>query len=377
MPARTRHEFVITTKSKYYPLLQELSYIRPLRMLSPAMFVGGLDNDPLTQNSCHVGWGSATDNGVTVNCSGTLGVAGTGRWIYNPDESNTGEDVIFDRNSEHWSLPQQSDDHDGHDHGDGSMETVTYTCNTGAGTITVGEHCDDSCGTCEFSETIQDGECYIIDNTVHTATCAGATATVHIYNDHSSCSDDLSGLPTEDHQHASGACEEVDHDHGDDHDGHDHGGDHAWEWAGVFEMPTSGASIWTFEKVDGKYADSTMQFCWLSADTNNLAGIEGQEAAATECYEQTATVVNAGATLEADTLYTLTFDSESASSSWSVLPVTAKPNAVFFLEHFPYEFEATQHFLKSSSGDDIEPAAEEPEKGGHVSVHRYSRFFKL
>ena len=32
------YEFVLTTKDTYYPLIQELSYIRPLRMLSPAMF---------------------------------------------------------------------------------------------------------------------------------------------------------------------------------------------------------------------------------------------------------------------------------------------------------------------------------------------------
>ena len=30
--------FAIETKDKYYPILQELSFIRPLRMLSPAAF---------------------------------------------------------------------------------------------------------------------------------------------------------------------------------------------------------------------------------------------------------------------------------------------------------------------------------------------------
>ena len=43
--------FVLTTKTPYYPLLQELTYIRPLRMLSPTAFAG---TDPVTENSCPV-----------------------------------------------------------------------------------------------------------------------------------------------------------------------------------------------------------------------------------------------------------------------------------------------------------------------------------
>ena len=52
------HTFEVTTNDQYYPLLQELTYIRPLRMLSPAMFIGGAASDPLTQNSCPEGWGT-------------------------------------------------------------------------------------------------------------------------------------------------------------------------------------------------------------------------------------------------------------------------------------------------------------------------------
>lgn len=99
------YEFVLTTKDRYYPLLQELSYIRPLRMLSPSKFVGGLSSDPLTQNSCHKGWGSATLGDVTVECAGTLGVAGTGRWKYTEtvnDASGDLQEVVFERFAEHW-----------------------------------------------------------------------------------------------------------------------------------------------------------------------------------------------------------------------------------------------------------------------------------
>mmetsp|Transcript_147830 Transcript_147830/g.411694 ORF Transcript_147830/g.411694 Transcript_147830/m.411694 type:complete len:526 (-) Transcript_147830:148-1725(-) len=98
------YEFVVTTKDRYYPLLQELSYIRPLRMLSPTMFHGGLSSDPLTQNSCPAGWGNISFDGVTVNCVGTLGVSGTGRWKYveTQTEGDEVKEVVFDRNGDHW-----------------------------------------------------------------------------------------------------------------------------------------------------------------------------------------------------------------------------------------------------------------------------------
>ena len=102
------HTFVITTKGKYYPLLQELTFIRPLRMMSPTMFEGGLLSDPITQNSCASGWGNVTDeaSGITVECAGMVGggvseggsASGTGRWKYvktDKDESGGVQAVHF------------------------------------------------------------------------------------------------------------------------------------------------------------------------------------------------------------------------------------------------------------------------------------------
>jgi len=117
--------FVITTKDKYYPLLQELSFIRPLRMMSPNLFVGGLESDPLTENSCHTGWGNITtvdpDTGmnVTVQCAGMVGggvsnggqVSGTGRWKYvkmereGEDGSGPIKSIHFEINDGHWDAP--------------------------------------------------------------------------------------------------------------------------------------------------------------------------------------------------------------------------------------------------------------------------------
>lgn len=104
------HELVLTTKDKYYPLLQELTYIRPLRMLSPAMFVDGLDSDPYTQNSCHVGWGNVTLEGSQpVVCAGILGVSGTGPWKHEGPVTELGDEgpemteEVFQRNADHWA----------------------------------------------------------------------------------------------------------------------------------------------------------------------------------------------------------------------------------------------------------------------------------
>ena len=101
--------FVFETTGKYYPLLQELSYIRPLRMLSPTSFVGGAASDPLLQNTCHTGWddGSGiTGNGVTLRCAGITAPSGTGPWkyvdtVYESDGSTVSE-VNFVAHSNHW-----------------------------------------------------------------------------------------------------------------------------------------------------------------------------------------------------------------------------------------------------------------------------------
>jgi len=99
------YEFVITTKDKYYPFLQELTYIRPLRMLSSAMFASGLSTNPQTENSCHTGWGNITGLGETITCAGIKGVAGTGPFQYIQTLQNG--DVTFDRHVAHWrSTPQ-------------------------------------------------------------------------------------------------------------------------------------------------------------------------------------------------------------------------------------------------------------------------------
>ncbi|KAL3933587.1 MAG: hypothetical protein SGBAC_010328 [Bacillariaceae sp.] len=102
-------ELTIETKSKYYPFLQELSFIRPLRMLSPLSFKG--DADPYNNNSCHAGWGTIEDatGGQAVVCAGIDGIAGTGPFKYESRKSvvldadtTIDEEVVFLQNPSYW-----------------------------------------------------------------------------------------------------------------------------------------------------------------------------------------------------------------------------------------------------------------------------------
>lgn len=103
------YTFEVVTVGKYYPLLQELSYIRPLRMLSPNKFVGGNTSDPHTQNSCPTGWGNITSaQGPNITCAGTTGISGTGRWeyvetVWNNETAGDVQSVTFRRNENHWA----------------------------------------------------------------------------------------------------------------------------------------------------------------------------------------------------------------------------------------------------------------------------------
>lgn len=100
--------FVVITKSVYYPFLQELSFIRPLRMLSPAAFV---DIDPVTGNSCHAEWGNVTslEGGSSIACAGIQNISGTGPFMFsnrtsstNTDGESIDDEVVFARHGNYW-----------------------------------------------------------------------------------------------------------------------------------------------------------------------------------------------------------------------------------------------------------------------------------
>jgi len=101
--------FRIKNKIKYSPFLQELTYIRPLRMLSPTSFVNG--TDPYGSNSCHVGFGVITHpDHANVTCAGIVNVSGTGPFqLFDRTTIECGEEgetcdtqVIFKAHSDYW-----------------------------------------------------------------------------------------------------------------------------------------------------------------------------------------------------------------------------------------------------------------------------------
>jgi len=112
---------VLTTSEKYYPLLQELSFIRPTRMLSPNKFSNGLASDVLTENSCPKTLdadGNPTPNTWldTMTCTGPNAPAdaiGTGRWKYHSTvyeaDGTTEKEVHFQANPDHWDFPAGAD----------------------------------------------------------------------------------------------------------------------------------------------------------------------------------------------------------------------------------------------------------------------------
>lgn len=102
--------FVLETDRPFYPLLQELTYIRPLVFASAESFAKGLDSHPELHNSCeagHLGRFSEVEQNVT--CASLLAPVGTGLFKFVGREKLPGGDTIdarvtFARNEDHWDI---------------------------------------------------------------------------------------------------------------------------------------------------------------------------------------------------------------------------------------------------------------------------------
>lgn len=144
----------------------------------------------------------------------------------------------------------------------------------------------------------------------------------------------------------------------------DHGdGEHAFEWAGSFDLD-AGEYVWSFAKVGGDYADSAMKMAILAASKTGSDGIEEVEETAEGLLKsEKVDARNAGEVLAPSSFsaFHLNFDPGKEVTVFRV-KIEKKGKYVFFTEHMPTEFEAGEHFFKSSAGQDVEPLAQEPEQ---------------
>jgi nickel transport system substrate-binding protein len=101
------YKLVLETSSPFYPLLQELTYIRPLRFASPSAFSEGLFSDPDEHNSCESGdFGSKWDFlEEEVNCMGLSAPIGTGPFKYvgtTTADDGSDDEVVFNGYQDYW-----------------------------------------------------------------------------------------------------------------------------------------------------------------------------------------------------------------------------------------------------------------------------------
>jgi len=153
--------------------------------------------------------------------------------------------------------------------------------------------------------------------------------------------------------------DEVDgeHDGHDEHNGHD---EHSFEWAGIFETPAE-AYTWIAQKKNGRYADASMKMAVLSATSATVEALSKLKSEGKESLEANCTIVRAGGTItaKADTCFKLEFDQDVYTSIFKV-DARGVSALAFFTEHVPTEFEQDAHYLKTSTGGDVEPLGELP-----------------
>ncbi|MBO8219273.1 metal ABC transporter solute-binding protein, Zn/Mn family [Prochlorococcus marinus] len=169
----------------------------------------------------------------------------------------------------------------------------------------------------------------------------------------------VSAIDVDDHSDHGG------HDDHSDHGGHDDHAEGAFEWAGKFQL-SKGSYKWSFEKVDGEYADPAMKMVILKSND-----IEGSEDLAKELLgsKDSISKKNNDTLIVSNKAFILNFDQRKESTVFNV-DIKEDGQYIFFTEHMPFEFESTQHFFKDVLNSDVEPIAQLPDEGeGHHHHH--------
>ena len=100
-------EFVLETKDKFYPFLQELTYTRPLTFAAATAFAEGLGSHPDLHNSCTEAsslWDRDSRISDSVTCTGLKQPLGTGPFKLAKQNTSGGVDseVVFARHDDYW-----------------------------------------------------------------------------------------------------------------------------------------------------------------------------------------------------------------------------------------------------------------------------------
>jgi len=132
------------------------------------------------------------------------------------------------------------------------------------------------------------------------------------------------------------------------------------EWGGIF--PLSAAShTWSMQKVNGAYADASMNIVIIPTTDNDGHGLEETEAAATTLFAGTCPEVEDGESMTpAATGSCFQLHPGSGDDSAFTIDTTGLSGMAVWAQHFPTEFERTRHYLYTAAGVDVEPAAFEP-----------------
>jgi zinc transport system substrate-binding protein len=159
----------------------------------------------------------------------------------------------------------------------------------------------------------------------------------------------------------------------DEHDGHDeaHGDEELpFEWAGAFDLK-KGEYTWSFDKVDGKYADPKMRFLMIKTLSHDEDIIEHYEPQAEKIFESKTKVAKHGDNIDTNKqTFELVFDQNKNQTLFKV-SIKEDGKYIFFTEHMPFEFEDKEHFFKDLAKNDVEPFAQHPQSGGHHHHHHH------
>ena len=151
------------------------------------------------------------------------------------------------------------------------------------------------------------------------------------------------------------------------------GGDHAFEWAGTFDVSDYDSVYWVAQKVDGDYADPTMDIVVMSTTSASEKALEDAEEIADPLLGGDSCTSWTGAsalTPSSNSCYNLVFASTAFETIYEIHTAGLDYLAIF-AEHFPTAFERTTHYLISSDGDDVEPVHELPHEEENKVLHSF------